>query len=299
MTARPQITAVSPKSTKYRLGRSSRENAALISRYHNFAVLWWIVLLAIGGLTLWRIWVAEARWRSWQRLLVAANVLALILGAGAFFEVNLISATVARDWHRTLRQAESCAHGFTMAPDGCLAVLHPPPEAARLRLAQLAAHRLSSYRLELVPAVPGPSGQPKAAPNPDQLQTLGFQSLYDVDGMPRTLSLLVDGSAQLRIPAGSHVILTGWAIDTTAVPLAPAAGIYLQVDDQHPLWVPVDLERPDIAWRFESAYLRSGFRAEWPAGTLAPGNHTVRISLVTANRRGIYPQSPPLLLIVE
>lgn len=278
------------------LGRSSRENAALTSRYHNFAVLWWIALLAIGGLTVWRMRQGRVRW---QRPLFAANILALVLGTGAFFEVNLTSAAVALDWHRTLRQAEECARDYTTAPDGCLAVLHPPPVAARLRLGQLAAHRQALYRRGVLPGVAGQRGGSQEAPDLDTLPTMGFQTLYDVDGMPRTLPLIDDGSARLRVPAGAPVILTGWAIDTTALPLAPAAGIFLLVDDQAPLWLPVDGDRPDIAWRFESAYRRSGFRAEWPAGTLTPGNHTVRIVVVAANRRAAYPASPPILLVVE
>jgi len=281
------------------LGRGTEANAALTSRYQNFAVLWWIALVAIGTLTAWRVWVARQRWHTWPRLLIGVNLLTLVLGTGAYFEVNLTSAAAALDWHQTLRDTESCVHDFTTASDSCMLLLHLSPAAARLRLAQMAEHHLALYRDGPIPSVPGPLGKPGSVPDRTSLREVAYQTLYQIDGLPGALALFDGIQGTLNARADQPLVLTGWALDVAALPIGPADGVYLTLDDQAARWVPLDRERPDVARRFAAAYLRSGFRAEWPTGTLAPGRHTVKIEVVAANRRGIYPPSTPLEFTVR
>ncbi|MFN8513286.1 MAG: hypothetical protein U0841_11995 [Chloroflexia bacterium] len=79
---------------------------ALTSRYHTFALLWWIALLVLGAQA-----TANARQsanrRGWPVALQAAtNLLALVVGVLCFAQITLVSGLLAGDLHGELRWAE-------------------------------------------------------------------------------------------------------------------------------------------------------------------------------------------------
>jgi hypothetical protein len=281
------------------LGRATDGvGTALTSRYHTFALLWWIALLVLGAQA-----TANARQtvtrRGWPGALAATNLLALVAGVVCFAQVTLVSGLLAGDLHGELRQAEACAHDLATAPDSCLALLHPVPSVARLRLAQLADARLALYRNTPIPP-PAPAADPTSVPDLARLRQLPFGALYAVDGLPGPLSI-ADGlpPSQLRVSGARPIVLTGWAVDVSSVPPRPALGVFLAIDDGPPVWTPIGEQHPTPASRFSPALAASGFHLALPAGSLAPGQHTLRLTVVTADGDAVYEASPSLVFIVE
>lgn len=273
-------------------------STALTSRYHTFALLWWIALLVLGAQATANTWQPGTR-RGWPAALAATNLLALVVGALCFAQVTLVSGLLAGDLHGELRRAESCAHDLASAPDSCLSLLHPVPAVARLRLAQLAATRLALYHDAPLP-VPAPAADPSLAPDLARLRQLPFGALYAVDGLPGPLSI-ADGlpPTQLRFAAQQPLHFTGWAIDATSAPPRPALGAFITIDSGAPIWVPIREPHTTPARRFSPALGTSGFHLTLSPGTLPPGQHTLCITIITADGTAAYEPSPPLTFIVE
>jgi hypothetical protein len=227
------------------------------------------------------------------------NLVALGLGAILFVWVNVVSGLLMGDLHGELRRVEGCARDLANAPDDCLVLLHPVPSVARLRLADLAAAHLALFRDGSLPTRSGPPVPLTSAPDLAGLRRLPFGALYAIDRLPGPLAPFDGSPPPPHFAAGQPLQFSGWAVDATSVPPQPAGGIYLTLDDQPPVWVPVSGNRPEVAARFDPQLARSGFLLELPAGTLAPGRHTVRIMVVTADGRAVYQESPALVLFVE
>lgn len=281
------------------LGRAiDGTETALTSRYHTFAIPWWIALLVLGAQA-----TANARqgWsrRGWPGALAATNLLALVAGAVCFAQVTLVSGLLAGDVHGELRRAEACAHDLATAPDGCLALLHPVPSVARLRLAQLAEARLALYR-DTLPHLSAPPADPAVVPDLGRLRRLPFGTLYAVDGLPGPLSV-ADGlpPTLLLVSVSQPIQFTGWALDVASVPPRPALGVFLSIDDDPPKWVPIGEMHATPAGRFSPTLAASGFRLTLPAGSLPTGEHLLRIFVVTADGTAVYEESPALLFVVE
>lgn len=276
------------------LGRATPgTSAALTARYQTFALLWWVALLALGAQVVAA--GAAGRWRA----LVAANYVALGLGATLFLAVNLTSGLLLRDLHGALRRAESCARDLAASPDPCLTLLHPVPSVARLRLAALADARLALYRAGPPPAATGTAAPPAAAPDLAGLRRLPIGALYAVDGLPGPLAPFDGTPPPPHFPANQRLQLTGWAADAARVPPAPASGLFLAIDDRPPVWVPLTLDRPEVAARFGPALGPSGFRLDLSAGALPPGRHTLRVTVVSADGLAAYEASPALVFFVD
>jgi hypothetical protein len=198
-----------------------------------------------------------------------------------------------------LRRAEACAHDLDSAPDSCLILLHPVPAVARLRLAQLADARLALYRDDPI-RVSAPAADPAIVPDLARLRRLPFGALYAVDGLPGPLSI-ADGvpPTLLRVVGTQPMQFTGWAIDVASVPPRPALGVFLSVDGGPPVWVPIREPHATPAVRFSPALAASGFHLTLPAGSLPAGQHTLRLTVVTADGEAAYEASPVLVFGVE
>ncbi|MDA1200931.1 MAG: hypothetical protein O3C39_04535 [Planctomycetota bacterium] len=85
------------------------------------------------------------------------------------------------------------------------------------------------------------------------------------------------GKPPPRIAREAPLTVAGWAVDREAG--RPAAGVELVVGDRG-FEVRYGLPRPDVAEYFKQPGLAdSGFRGILPAGTLPPGEHTLRLRL--------------------
>lgn len=283
------------------VGRASASaSSALTSRYQTFALLWWVAIVAIGGQVVATAWAnRRAAAGGWLRTIVATNLVALGIGALLFAWVNLVSGLLLRDLHGELRRAEACARDLASAPDDCLILLHPVPEVARLRVAGLAGERLALFRDGALPTGSGTAAPPASAPDLASLRPLPFGALYAIDGLPSPLALFDGTPPPPRFAASQPLQLTGWAVDAIGLPPGSAGGVFLTIDDRPPVWVAVNGDRPDVAARFGPDFGRSGFSLALPAGTLAPGRHTVRITVVTVDGRARYQESPALVFVVE
>jgi hypothetical protein len=281
------------------LGRAADgPGTALTSRYHTFALLWWIALLVLGAQATASAWRPSAH-AVWPGALAATNLLALAIGIGCFSQVTLVSGLLAGDLHGDLRRAETCARDLGSAPDSCLALLHPVPSVARLRLAQLADARLALYRDD-PPPPSAPAADPATVPEFAPLRRLPFGALYAVDGLPGPLSV-ADGlpPVQLRVAATQPVTITGWAIDVSSIPPRPALGVFIAIDDAPPIWVSAGEPHPVPSARFSPSLALSGFHLTLPPGSFRPGQHSLRLTVVTAGGEAAYEVSPPLVFIVE
>src|SRR6185436_20582000 len=123
------------------------------------------------------------------------------------------------------------------------------------------------------------------APDRASLRQLPFGALFAIDGLPGPLAPFDGTPPTPHFPAGQPLQFSGWAVDVIGVPPTPAGGVFLTIDKRAPVWVPVAGNRPDVATRFDSRLVRSGFALQLPAGALAPGRHTVRIAVVTGDGR--------------
>ena len=92
--------------------------------------------------------------------------------------------------------------------------------------------------------------------------------------------------ARLEVSHGEGLLVTGWAID--AARRLPAAAVDLVLDGVA-YRTPVRLARADVATAHANrAYLRSGFSARFPAGTLSRGRHDLEIRIVLVGEQHYY-----------
>jgi hypothetical protein len=145
-----------------------------------------------------------------------------------------------------------------------------------------------------------PAADPAIAPDLARLRRLPFGALYGVDGLPGPLSV-ADGlpSTQLRVSGAQPMLFTGWAIDVASVPPRPALGVFLAIDDGPPVWVPSGELHATPAGRFSFTLAASGLHLALPAGSLPTGEHTLRVTVVTADGAAMYEESPALVFVVE
>ncbi|MFN8539430.1 MAG: hypothetical protein U0232_18370 [Thermomicrobiales bacterium] len=256
-------------------------STALTSRYHTFALLWWIALLVLGAQATANTWQPGTR-RGWPAALAATNLLALVVGALCFAQVTLVSGLLAGDLHGELRRAESCAHDLASAPDSCTcrcSTRCPPWRACASP--SPAATRLALYHDAPLP-VPAPAADPSLAPDLARLRQLPFGALYAVDGLPGPLSI-ADGlpPTQLRFAAQQ--------------PLRHRLGH--RRDQRPPATRPRCLHhhrrRPQSGCPFASRTPRPPAASPPPSAPPAstsrsprhppPGQHTLRITIITAD----------------
>ena len=283
------------------LGRASTAaSSALTARYHSFALLWWIALVVIGAqvaATYWP-WQRAVRF-GWPQALVAGNLVALGVGTLLFAQVNMVSGLLLRDLHGQLRRAETCARDLASAPDDCLVLLHPVPAVARLRLAGLAQERLALFRDGALPMGSGKLASSAVVPDPNRLGALPFGGLYTLDGQPGPLAYFDGSPPPPHFPFGKPLQFSGWAVDVIAIPPGPASGVFLAIDGRQAVWLPTTIMRPEVAARFDAGLAYPGFALELPAGALAPGRHTLRLTVVTRDGASAYQPSPVLVFFVD
>jgi hypothetical protein len=94
------------------------------------------------------------------------------------------------------------------------------------------------------------------------------------------------GVSPLRVPLNEPVVVAGWALDThrhrpaVAVDLVLDGAIYRAI---------VGISRPDVAAvHGDQAYVRSGFRARFPPGSVTAGSHELKIRIVVGGGREYY-----------
>ena len=126
-----------------------------------------------------------------------------------------------------------------------------------------------------------------------------FGGLYAVDGLPGPLAYFDGSPPSPHFPVAKPLQFSGWAADVIAAPVGPASGVFLAIDDRQAVWVPTTTMRPEVAARFDAGLARSGFALELSAGALAPGRHTLRVTVVARDGLSAYQPSPALVFFVD
>jgi hypothetical protein len=278
---------------------------ALISRYHTYSLLWWVALGVIGVLTVTAL--PAASWRPgqrpapaarqsslhWPRLLALANILMLVLASVGFAQANLGGLVVARQWKEALAQRQECVRHYTTAPDNCFLYSFPVPAVARVRTVYLAQQQISIFRHDPAPPPVAWPAQPTTPPDLARLRPLTMTTVYSIDGIDGPLELLdtLGQRQRLTIAAGQPDTLTGWAID--AANGVPAGGVFVTIDERSALWADYGAAREQPATLFGAPFRPSGFRVVLPA--LSPGQHSVRLTVVSRDGQGYYQPTAPLI----
>jgi len=127
------------------------------------------------------------------------------------------------------------------------------------------------------------------------------QQLWAIDAATRedgTIAAGADASRMLHVRRMQSITIQGWALDARAAKLA--SGVAARVDGARRIAGTYGNPRPDVARFFHTpAYEASGFRLVVPAGSLAPGRHTVELLVLSADRSRFYALPRPLTLEVR
>lgn len=127
------------------------------------------------------------------------------------------------------------------------------------------------------------------------------QQIWAVDGATREDGKIVavaDASRIVHVNRTQSITIQGWALDARAAKLA--GGVAALVDGTHRIAGTYGDLRPDVARFFHTpAYEACGFRLIVPAGSLAPGRHTVELLALSADRSRFYALPRPLTLDIR
>jgi hypothetical protein len=96
------------------------------------------------------------------------------------------------------------------------------------------------------------------------------------------------GSAPVSVPRDAQLIVSGWALDSSA--RSVAAGVYLCIDDDRCAIGQYGFDRPDVATATQNpAFRKCGFIVETAITDLAPGMHRLTLRIVTADGAAYLP----------
>jgi hypothetical protein len=123
-----------------------------------------------------------------------------------------------------------------------------------------------------------------------------FPALFCLDQFgPVQEPLSVPG---LRVPLDEHVVVAGWALDARR--RRPAMAVDLVLDGATTYRATIGIARADVAAAYgDQAYVRSGFRARFPPGTVTAGSHELEIRVVVGGGREYYPAARMRFEVVQ
>ena len=203
-------------------------------------------------------------------------MLAGFLGMAAIGQTSVSVAAIeeAKAAHQSRRDLASALRRYRSEPDAMLAGLYPDPAVVRARAAILEQHQLSVFagRGATLGLLPG---------------STPF-SVDAINGMPP--------QATPSIAVGTPLRVSGWAVDDRAG--APAEAVIVFIDDGPGTAARYGLDRPDVARVLGNpAYRNSGFTAEAPTSSLAPGRHSLGLRVFSSTGTGMY--EPPVRFFFE
>ena len=122
--------------------------------------------------------------------------------------------------------------------------------------------------------------------------------------LPHTVDLFMGQP----VPDDSHAVVIGNGTDTVSVAgraedkaaKAAAGAVFIEVDGQMDVPAACGLPRPDVAKRLAVPYYHySGFAAEFSSGFLKEGRHTLRVKVVSADKKSYTLSAEKLILDVH
>jgi phosphoglycerol transferase len=159
------------------------------------------------------------------------------------------------------------------------------------------SERYVALDIRSLAAAGGPApGALSTAPGPATatMAACGGVPLYNVDAVSPARASYPSSTLHIRGSEPLHV--TGWAVDTKGTPQGWGVDV---VVDGIPFPSVYGSDRQDVADYYKNpAYKPSGFTATVPIETLAKGQHSLSIRLVTSDRRCFY-ESVPLPWVLE
>lgn len=254
----------------------------LTSRYHAFALYWWVGCLVLIYLSTTHLIGARASGTRTPpparvRAVIAGNTVAALAVLAAIVGANIEGIRHGESAGARYRTAESCFLAYHHATDECLEVFYAqapwlprnPDYLERQRLALFRnAERIDPLQLAVRPAN-------------DTGMILNIGGIRVAD---RT-------SEPVHFRQGAPLILVGWGFDPLLA--QPAAAVLVTIDDHAPIWVQADRERPALAIRhLDPAYRHTGYRLRLPAGAMTPGDHTITVQVVSADLQSVYDPNP-------
>jgi hypothetical protein len=180
---------------------------------------------------------------------------------------------------------------------------YPCQEDARLlqlfplsaNLARELAQRLEKHHLNVFHESQkidcGPDRQPKELLSRQGGTDYSIESISQTAGESLVEKLTSDETKRPTLE------LSGWAVDRESG--GPAASVLVNVDGRRDFPTDYGRERMDVALHFNRpAYWHSGFAASLPVAELGPGKHTVRLKIVTPDRRQYYLSEPAIVEVI-
>lgn len=256
---------------------------AITSRYQIFSSLWWISLLMIGTVLVVRVRqqhtkAATSSGSAWRATASITVLVAALVFAG-LLRANILGFAEAQDWQKEQITHEECAFQYDTASDACLRYFYVSAPIARIHLAFLEQHQFSIFR--------GQSPDLQRLPDTDAAMAI-IDTVGKQPGESPTLVTRGDQPTQV----------TGWALDR--VTAAPAAMVYILIDDRYTYRASYGSERPDVATALGlPAASRVGFTATLPPGMFTPGKHTLNVRIITADGRARADGARPIELEVR
>jgi hypothetical protein len=94
----------------------------------------------------------------------------------------------------------------------------------------------------------------------------------------------------IAIPANASIPVVGWAVDS--VQKSPAGGVEIVIDGRA-YKGRYGLARADVAQYYKTpAYKAVGFDYEFPASSLAPGDHVMTLRVITSDSKRYFESGP-------
>jgi hypothetical protein len=302
------------------MGRASLSpDLSVPSRYDSFSVLWWVAVVALVALGTMQLARAQQNdingftGRS-AKLLAGANVAALAALLLGFVAANIQGFKQGYAWMDFPIQQQECVLEPQYASDFCLSVFHAQPALARSRILYAQSSQLGIFRgrtpLEvsqlhhlsepaagainavnrqtLGPRLDGQLDSPSATPTaPESATTKANRKEEKRRSRKKTstsaLAPTVSAGAELVVPAGQYIPVSGWAAMSDTAP-EQVGGVMVAVDDSRYVWATYG--QPPSATIPESSKVPrtgEGFVAFLPPEALPVGHHTLQLMVLTPN----------------
>lgn len=129
--------------------------------------------------------------------------------------------------------------------------------------------------------------------DPYSVTRVGNDTLFDfeISGVPN-----VNGCVEINSSAVDTVTITGWAIDSRASMVAGA--VFITVDGTIQIPTVYGLSQQDVASHLGNTYLHSGFIAMFSSHFLAPGEHHLTLTVVSATYGYVYSPLGDLCIVI-
>jgi hypothetical protein len=233
-------------------------------------------------------WLFAGGWRGAARQLVVASCLALAILPGDVVEYRAWAA-----WRDELSEAIA-AYAAGIRSDGVLLHFFPDADQADRLLAAVSRDRSYWFRH-------GGREQPLAAVPETTVAPAGGRLDRIPDHTDYALEFINDlkqplGKPPARLARSGGLRIAGWAVDREAG--QGPASVELLLDHVR-YRCRCGISRGDVADYFqEPGFAAAGFECLLPPGSLAPGEHTLRLWIVLADG-GRYLETPAYRIIVE